>query len=1709
MYRKLRSQLSGLIVLLLVAQLFAVVPQVFAATVSTTISTLNAAGDAVVDSTYPTSNFDTKTGSSTGLFSITTSATKEMDGLFKFVVDPAITANPDYGKYKFYISINGKMGSSNKAVTLSVCAAGTTAGSAADWDEKAITWNQAVSLNLTASSATGVMCKNNNNTTTPTLTINNLNTSSPQPYQANVTDYVKAYLADNKNVITFIVGDKSKSSTGVNIYSKESTTAPQLIVQTEVADNNPPYWNPGDSLKVFNLGTDFIQLNWPHARDDESYVKSYNIYKDGVKIANVNAAKSPGKDQSGSALPAFNNYKLTGLTPGATYQLKVEAVDAADFVTGSNSLTASRTTLLSPVESIPLELDSVTASGDDGNVATNTLDDNLNSRWSSSNDPWIQYDLGEVISVGYVGIAFYNGDTRASNLDIDLSADGTTWNRVFSGYSVMMLDMQPFTFPKQDARYVKITGHGNTTNAFTSFTEVKIYPPFPTGDTPVAVVPNIPPGRPPGAVDFTQPGMTNADGTPHAVHTPNTVTGVTYDVTKAPFFADNTGATDAASAIRAAIQGAKPGDEIYLPNGTYKLSSAPDGLTNLTLKSKVNLRGQSQDGTILVTTLDGVKNSSVLKVPNQNNLVISNLTITSTWDDGGGSRYPTSSNVNNPNFGGPENGITVQSGGNNSTSYNVTIDHVTIEKYYRMGIRIDSSHDIVVRNSTFKNTTDIGPSGAGYGVTIQGIAKQDMLGYENDTLWNLVENSYFGSPVNNEVRMRHGVLIQNYAHNNVVRFNTFNNTALDSIDLHGEFEYLNDVYANVISNVAGGGLGLGNTGGAAPSNHGPTGPGNYIHDNTLINTRDGINVTMGTPDTIIENNTIKDTTMAGATGIKILNATKVKIRNNFILNNSGPGFWGIYLAHDNGDTKVLDPTNPWGTYMAGDPSNVEINQNYLGGNTGAISLQAGSGIKVINNVIFNDNGTKYVKADGVQVDQESWPSSDLKSLSLSAGTLTFDPATTTYAVNVDNTIAAISMTPTAADTGATIKVNGTPTVSGATYGPVNLAVGANTLRIDVTAADGTPKAYTITVNRADVPVVPSSNANLSGLTISSGVLSPAFNANTTAYSVNVDNSVTSFKETPTAADTGATIKVNSTSTASGATYGPVNLAVGANTFRIDVTAADGTLKTYTITVNRADVPVVPPAPSSNANLSGLKVWNGSTQLDLTPGTVTVSTYSYSTSVRPSVSSIVVQAASEHNKAVVKINGTVQTADAGVTINSLQYGDNQITIEITAEDGVTKTSYQVNVNRKRPDTDSTIPNSPSGSGGGVPALPSSTESGKNTNTVTAEVKTIDGKKVTHAKVDDQVIDNALKKSEGGKLTFGIDSGTGVAQTTVTITNTALQKIASNDKVKSVSVDTSIGRYELPVKQMDAQAWAAKLGTPKDQVYLEITMVRNEAAASQAKASGRTSLAAVEFTVRAVTAGGKSVEVATFTQYVPRSIKSEAVLDAGHLAAVRVETDNAGKPLYEPVPYTVSGTEATLYSRTNSTYMLLNNNMTFSDIRKHWAQDDIERMANRMIVQGASETEFRPNQAVSRAEFAALVTRALGLSAQTSAKNAFKDVQSSDWFAGQVYVAAEAGIITGFDDQTFRPGQPISRQEMAVMIYRAMKFAGFDGVSGGTNVKFADENRFQDWVKEAIGVMASKSIVQGVASGEFDPAGTATRAQSAAILSRMLGSLQFTQ
>jgi len=176
---------------------------------------------------------------------------------------------------------------------------------------------------------------------------------------------------------------------------------------------------------------------------------------------------------------------------------------------------------------------------------------------------------------------------------------------------------------------------------------------------------------------------------------------------------------------------------------------------------------------------------------------------------------------------------------------------------------------------------------------------------------------------------------------------------------------------------------------------------------------------------------------------------------------------------------------------------------------------------------------------------------------------TFAPAITTYNTTAANvtTSTKVFVYPNAPD--ATATVNGSPVNPGVGSAPIDLNVGVNTISIVVTSGLGTTKTYTVNVTRAKSP-----DDNLFNLLVSAGSLNPVFDHGTTAYSVVVPHSTSTFSVKPFAISS-ATITVNGSPATSAAWSSPISLSDGSNPVTIEVTAENGAVKDYNINVTRA------------------------------------------------------------------------------------------------------------------------------------------------------------------------------------------------------------------------------------------------------------------------------------------------------------------------------------------------------------------------------------------------------------------------------------------------------------------------------------------------------------------------------------------------------------
>ncbi|MDD3654558.1 MAG: S-layer homology domain-containing protein [Desulfotomaculaceae bacterium] len=168
----------------------------------------------------------------------------------------------------------------------------------------------------------------------------------------------------------------------------------------------------------------------------------------------------------------------------------------------------------------------------------------------------------------------------------------------------------------------------------------------------------------------------------------------------------------------------------------------------------------------------------------------------------------------------------------------------------------------------------------------------------------------------------------------------------------------------------------------------------------------------------------------------------------------------------------------------------------------------------------------------------------------------------------------------------------------------------------------------------------------------------------------------------------------------------------------------------------------------------------------------------------------------------------------------------------------------------------------------------------------------------------------------------------------------------------------------------------------------------------------------------------------------------------------------------------------------------------DIRGHWAEHEISDWVNRGFVIGYPDGKFRPDKNITRAEFITLVNKAFGF--YDKAKVNFKDVSSANWFYNEVAAAVAAGYIRGYVDNTIRPDQPITRQEVAAIAYRLL---GRPAATGSNTLsKFRDAASISSWSEPGVVAVVEKNVMKGYHDQTFRPRALTTRAEAVVTMSR---------
>ena len=736
----------------------------------------------------------------------------------------------------------------------------------------------------------------------------------------------------------------------------------------------------------------------------------------------------------------------------------------------------------------------------------------------------------------------------------------------------------------------------------------------------------------------------------------------------------------------------------------------------------------------------------------------------------------------------------------------------------------------------------------------------------------------------------------------------------------------------------------------------------------------------------------------------------------------------------------------------------------------------------------------------------------LSNLSLSPS---FSSSTLDYTVTVPYSVQSVVAKPTSSDSYATVKVNGETVTRGNSSTAIPLNVGTNMISVNVTAEDGiATKAYTITVTRLE----PSSNADLSALSLSSGTLDPVFARDTTSYTATVPYSVSSVTAKPSAAESHATLKVNGSTVTSGSASGAVSLDVGDNIVTVEVAAEDGTTtKTYTITVTRFE-------RSSDADLSALSLSSG----NLNPAFSSEKT-SYTASVANNVNSLTVTPTVSESHATVKVNGSTVTSGSASEAVNLDVGDNTVTVEVTAEDGTTTKSYTVIISRAAASSGGP---SAGGSGGAVSSpVPTTVPTPSTQQTVLVTVNgtaqqaaketkvTEAGKSTIIVNIDNTMIEKMLdtvsqeQPSRTNNL-LGIQAADQKAEVAnFELTGDMVKKL--EDHHFDVSVKQGDMEYVIPAAELAIDKAAANLGITianLQDITVEISVKKpDEAKEVQfnhvlTDRGAKQVLPPVSFGVVARTTkkDGSIAEVSIdrFGSYVARVIQlPEGTTFDRVTTGVVLDTDGS----YSSVPTEQIQIKEKKYvkinSLTNSEYAVIYSPLRVQSVEKHWSKEVVNDLASRLVI--VNPETFEPNQSITRADFAEYIVRALGLyRASSDSVSGFSDVRETGNQSQAIRIASEMNLVNGYPDGTFRPEANLTREEAMTMYERAMKVTQLTGTDIARYEKYSDFVQVSSWARSSVQNVLAAHVFSGTGAETISPKAHLTYAQAAQAIKNLL-------
>lgn len=397
-------------------------------------------------------------------------------------------------------------------------------------------------------------------------------------------------------------------------------------------------------------------------------------------------------------------------------------------------------------------------------------------------------------------------------------------------------------------------------------------------------------------------------------------------------------------------------------------------------------------------------------------------------------------------------------------------------------------------------------------------------------------------------------------------------------------------------------------------------------------------------------------------------------------------------------------------------------------------------------------------------------------------------------------------------------------------------------------------------------------------------------------------------------------------------------------------------------------------------------------------------------------------------------------------------------------------------------------------------------GKSTTTVDK------GKIATEVEIDSAKLSEKLKDLDEGAIITIPDTAES-EELTVKLKGDSIAQLQEKKSKLKVSTDTA--SYTLPANEIDLEDVLDEFNNDSKQEDLSINItiaqptdieleLLNEAIAVHHGATLVGEPAHFDITAQS---GNDYIQIHQFRDYVERSFVILEELDSHH-----VTTGIVYHPSGElaPVPTVIMDADgqqhAIINSLTNSLYALISYPVEFVDVQDHWAKEQINNMGSRLIVNGTGNDLYEPASSVTRAEFASIVVRALGLRASAS-ELPFNDVSTDSWYFNAVTAAYAYGLVEGDREGNFNGSDTVTREQAMSIIARAMSITGLAASTDAFNVNlllssFADYNQIASWSQESFAQVLQAGLLTGRTDNRLAPKAVLTRAEAAVLVQRLL-------